>query len=78
MERQRIPPETSCGPKGRRIEGGPNFKHRKPTSLHDNVDGCRIFEEVPNAETLSRHESPDCGAKRGLRMCSNSDTTNAT
>ncbi|GBP62623.1 hypothetical protein EVAR_46462_1 [Eumeta japonica] len=46
---------------------------------------CIFLRRCPNAETLSRHESPDCGAKRGiarrrggLRMRSNADTTNAT
>ncbi|GBP47128.1 hypothetical protein EVAR_36951_1 [Eumeta japonica] len=41
---------------------------------------CRVFflRWCPNAETLSRHESPDCGGRGGLRMRSNADTTNAT
>ncbi|GBP57013.1 hypothetical protein EVAR_88642_1 [Eumeta japonica] len=35
-------------------------------------------KEVPNAETLSRHESPRLRGERGLRMRSNADRTNAT
>ncbi|GBP72356.1 hypothetical protein EVAR_55124_1 [Eumeta japonica] len=31
---------------------------------------CIFFlRRCPNAETLSRHESPDCGAKRGDYAC---------
>ncbi|GBP64074.1 hypothetical protein EVAR_44158_1 [Eumeta japonica] len=37
-----------------------------------------FLRRCPNAETLSRHESPDFGAKGGLRMRSNADTTIAT
>ncbi|GBP55052.1 hypothetical protein EVAR_46348_1 [Eumeta japonica] len=38
---------------------------------------CSMFlRRCPNAETLSRHESPDC--RGGLRMRINADTTNAT
>ncbi|GBP05541.1 hypothetical protein EVAR_3038_1 [Eumeta japonica] len=36
------------------------------------LDSCKLrrvvrkYKEVPNAETLSRHESSDCKAKRGI------------
>ncbi|GBP76953.1 hypothetical protein EVAR_45033_1 [Eumeta japonica] len=53
--------------------------HQRLDTWECGISRTRVFfEEVPNAETLSRHESLDCGAKRGLRMRSNADTTNAT
>ncbi|GBP87861.1 hypothetical protein EVAR_61614_1 [Eumeta japonica] len=49
----------------------------RSTNIRD-VYGIIFLRRCPKAETLSRHESPDCGRRRGLRMGNNADTTNAT
>ncbi|GBP42785.1 hypothetical protein EVAR_83302_1 [Eumeta japonica] len=46
----------------------PSITYPVPTQEAGNasVTECFFLRRCPNAETLSRHESPDCGAKRGI------------
>ncbi|GBP44119.1 hypothetical protein EVAR_81440_1 [Eumeta japonica] len=73
---QRLMRDATCLQSRRRR---PLYLATQPGTTLRPTDKSIFLRRCPNAETLSRHESPDCGTKRGgLHVRNNADTTNAT